>query len=88
VRPHIIISNNNTRQGTNAKQKSKSKSKSKHDEQKHKKHMLIKQKNLLGFILFSFCSFPYGGAALNLKTSNPKPNSNILLRPNYIWVFT
>jgi len=65
----------------------KKKKKSKHDEQKHKKHTLIKQKNLLCFILFSFCDFRYGSAALNLKNLNPKPNSNIPFRPNWIWVF-
>ncbi len=43
--------------------------------------MLINQKNLLGFILFSFCGFPYGGTALNLKTSNFKPNPTYFLYP-------
>jgi hypothetical protein len=53
----------------------------KHDAKKQKKHMVIRTKSLFTFISSPFVVSSSGGAALNPKASNPKPNFNLPIFP-------
>ncbi len=65
-------------QGTNAKQKNNKKQNSM--QKNTKNHTLTRKKSLLGFV-FLFVVSPGGGATLNLRILNPKPNSNLRIFP-------
>jgi hypothetical protein len=63
-------------QGTNVNKKNK---KQNTMQKKHKNHTLTRKKSLLGVFLFVVSLG--GGATLNLKTLNPKPNFKLLIFP-------